>query len=284
MNARWALVLGLVAAATAPAGAQAPAWQFRWQTGQTLTYKVSQVTAVAEAADGGKAESASRLDLVKRWQVVDVDSAGVATLHMAVTAMRNEQTRPDKEVLLFDSDNPDKSTPELREQMGKFIGKTLAVLRVDALGRVVEVKQGSAARYEAEPPFSLVLPDAAAHEGQAWARPFTLVLDPPQGTGEKHEAAHKYTCIKLADGTATVAVKTAFKALPESVQDRLPLVQKEAEGTVVFDLAAGRVLSASFTVDQTVENHQGPGSSYRFRSRHTEELLQPQGSAAAVSP
>ena len=47
------------------------------------------------------------------------------------------------DTLLFDSQNLDKSTPELREQMKKYIGSTLAIVRVDGHGRVHEVKQGS---------------------------------------------------------------------------------------------------------------------------------------------
>ena len=39
-------------------------------------------------------------------------------------AMRNEQKRANGETLLFDSQDLDKSTPELREQMSKYIGQT----------------------------------------------------------------------------------------------------------------------------------------------------------------
>lgn len=282
MTARWSVVLLLAAAGASPATAQAPSWQYRWEKGQVLTCKVHHTTAVAETADGNKVESSSTLDLVKRWQVTDVDAEGTATLRLTLAAMRHEQKRPNGETLLFDSANPDKSTPELREQMTKYVGQTLAVLRIDVLGRVREVKQGSAARYEAEPPFVLVFPRAVAKEGQAWTRPFTVTLEPPQGTGEKYQAQQRYQCTKITDGKATLSVKTTLKTAPESAQDRLPLLPRELEGQVTFDLTTGTLARAVLRVDRTVENHQGKGSSYHFRSEYTEDVQR--GQVSAVTP
>jgi hypothetical protein len=53
----------------------------------------------------------------------------------------------------------------------------------------------------------------------------------------------------------------------------MPLVQKETQGTVVFDVAAGRVAEVRLTVDRTLENHQGPGSSYHFESSYSEQYV-----------
>ena len=75
----------------------------------------------------------------------------------------------------------------------------------------------------------------------------------------------------VARGEATIAVATKFRAMPESVQERMPLIQKETQGTVVFDVKAGRVAEVRLTVDRTLENHQGPGSSYHFESTYTEQ-------------
>ena len=187
------------------------------------------------------------------------------------TTLRTEQTRPNGEKLLFDSAKLDQSTPELK-QMTQHLGKTLAILRIDDYGRIFEVKLGSAAKYEAEPPFVVVLPAAAPREGQAWLRPYNVVLEPPQGTGEKYKAEQTFTCSKIADGLATLAVTTEFKTLPDNMQERLPLLQKEAQGQAIFDINAGRLQRVQFAIDKTVQNHQGQGSSYHFVSTYVEEL------------
>ena len=181
---RVPLALVLVIVSTAPVAAQT-SWQFRWQKGQVLTYKIKHVTTVTEVVGKDTNASSSDLELVKRWEVTDTDNQGIATLSLTLKAMRNEQKRPNGETLLFDSKNLDKSTPALKEGMGKFVGQTLAVIRIDNFGRVVEVKQGNASRYEAEPPFVVVFPAAKAEKGQAWRRQYNLVMEPPPGHRRK---------------------------------------------------------------------------------------------------
>ena len=261
----------LVAVVTPSVAAQEAPWRFQWRKGDILNYRVKHDTSVKETIDANKVVTESKLTLVKQWKVIDVDANGVATLHMSLAALRTEQTRPDGEKLLFDSADLDKSTPELK-QMKQHIGPTLAVVRIDGYGRTLEVKQGSAAKYEAEPPFVVVLPAAAPKEGQAWLRPFNVTLEPPQGTGEKYKAQQTYSCTKINAGLATVAVTTEFKSQPDSVQERLPLLQKEAQGQLVFDINSGRLQRAQFAIDRTVQNHQGQGSSYQFVSTYVEEL------------
>ena len=265
----FALLFGL--AGTPSVSAQDAAWRFQWPKGRTLTYRANHATTVSEVVDGNKTETTSRLTLVKQWKVADVDPSGIATLHLSLAALRTENTKPNGEKLLFDSANLDQSTPELR-QMKEHLGKTLAIVRIDGYGRIHEVKHGSAAKYEAEPPFALVLPAAAPKEGQAWVRNYKITLEPPQGTGERFPATQKYTCTKISGGQAHLAVTTELKSLPESPQERLPLLQKEVEGQAVFDIESGRLRRVELIIDKTVQNHQGPGSSYHFVSSYIEEL------------
>src|SRR5258708_1675869 len=80
----------------------------------------------------------TRLNLSKRRQGPAVDAQGVATLQLALSSLMQEMTNAKGDTLLFDSANLDKSTPDLKDQMSRYVGKPLAVLRVDGYGRVVE--------------------------------------------------------------------------------------------------------------------------------------------------
>src|SRR5262245_10054618 len=274
MARAWMLagLIGLTLGASSSL-AQGAGWRFHWQTGQVLTYRVEHNTTVTEVSTGNTVQMTSKLNLIKRWDVVSVDSAGVATLKLSMTAMRHEQIRPSGDTLLFDSDNPDKSTPELREQLGKFVGQTLAVLHVDPLGKVVSVQQGSAAKYEAEPPFVLRLPPQAVSPGQAWERLYDITLEPPLGTGEKHPSIQRYQLTRADGALAAITLSTQVKTAPTSPSDAIPLLQKQPEGELTFNIAAGRLESANLRIDKQVQNHQGEGSSYRFVSTYKEQYV-----------
>ncbi len=183
--------------------------------------------------------------------------------------MRNEQLRPNGETLLFDSKNLDKSTPALRKHMSKFIGTTLAIIRVDDKGKVLEAKKGSLAKYLAEPPFVVTLPVSGGGVGQVWQRNYRVHLR----TGEKYKAVQSYRCKSIQGTAAVIEIQTAFLDQPESKLDLLPLFPKEISGEVVFDLAAGRMRSTELTIQKELQGHQGKGSSYLFTSSFREELV-----------
>jgi hypothetical protein len=269
-----AVAVVLALGPTAPA--QAPAWRFHWQKGQVLTYRVEHVSTASEVAAGQTNGFSSKLNLTKRWQVKEVDADGVATLEMSMPALRHEMTPPNGNTLVFDSADPEKSDSAMKAELSKYVGTVLAVLRVDGLGRVVEVKEskhGPASKFESDLPFKLVLPAAPVHEGASWDRKYKITLEPPQGTGEKYDATQSYTCKALKDGTATVAFTTAVLNLPASLADQRPLLPAQTEGEVVFDVGAGVMKSARVRIEKELKGHQGEGSSYRLQSRYTEELV-----------
>jgi hypothetical protein len=254
--------------------ARADEWRFRWKQGEVLTYRLQHDTTVTQSENGARDSTTSKLTVVKRWKVLAVDAQGAATLEMSLAALRTEQTRPDGEVLVFDSNDPGKGTPELRQQLAGLVGPPLAVLKVDALGKVVEVVKG-AKEHGAEPPFRLTLPPKAPAAGGGWERPYKITLDPPHGAGEEYDAVAKFVVRKAEGGAAVIGVSAAVTNPPESPLDRVPLLQKQPAGEVIFDVAAGRLRRAALRIEQEVRDHRGPGSSYRIESTLTEEYLSP---------
>lgn len=256
--------------------AQGDGWRFRWHKGQVHTYQAEHVTTVAETVGGTKTETTTTLRQVKLWQILDVDSAGTARMAISLKSMRFELDTP-REKLVFDSADPGKSDPQLREQMARYIGQPLAVLRIDPYGRVVEVleaKDGPGSRHKAELPFSIILPAAAPRPGQSWDRDYQITLEPPLGTGEKHTALQRFTCQEIKGTTATIAFTTTLKQPPEAAADQIPLFQMLPEGVVEFDTATGCLQSATLKIEKDLTNHQGEGSSYRFRSRYVEKRVE----------
>jgi hypothetical protein len=274
--------LSVVIAAVGVGLAQPPAapqpLRFKWQQGQTLTYKVVQNTTVTEVTLEEKTEkpitsvSKTNLTLTRRWTVREIDPAGVATLDMAIVQVRNEIHQPDKSVTVRDSNDP-----EHAQQMAEFLNKPIVIVRVDAQGRLVEVKEakgGSAARLHAELPFRLTLPDAGPTAGQAWERTFAMKLDPPHGTGESYDFNQKYTCKDIKDSLAILSVETTLKAPPKATGEQVPLVPMLWSGEVYFNVAAGKYHAARLKVKAELPNHQGAGTRFVYESIYSEDAVE----------
>lgn len=274
---KLALVLAALAAAGVLSAQPAGAPRFKWQAGQTFTYKVAQQTAVQETTLDDKAEKAVTADtrtslaLTRRWLVKDVSPAGVATLEMTITELKREIRQPDGSTTTIDSANPDDA-----KGMAEYLNRPVVEVLVDAQGRLVDVKSakgGSAARLHAELPFRVVLPDAAPAAGQTWARAFTLKLDPPLGAGETHEFAQTYTAKGVQDGLLVVGVGTALKAPPKTLGEQVPLVPMLWAGDVYFDPAAGRYHAARLSAKAELPNHLGEGTKYVYQSTYAEDVV-----------
>ena len=260
-------------------------WGFCWVEGQVLTYRAEHETTAVEVTADGKAETKTKLNVTKKWLIKEVDPSGVATLQLSLAALRMETTTPGGGALLYDSAAPDKSDEGLRKQLGKLIGVPLATLRVNNLGKVIEVKEskfGPASRFEAEPPFIVVLPSAPVKQKQTWERQYKITQEPPAGAGEKYDAVQTFTLTDTFEEsmgrganltTLYFSIATAMKTQPESLADRVPLLQMQPEGLIVFDQHNGRMHHAKLTVSKELKGHAGKDSSYRFDSTYTEQYV-----------
>jgi hypothetical protein len=260
------VLLGSLGQAQTPVPAR-----LRWAAGQVLLYRVENVTEAADAVADSKSETKSVLKVTKRWQVTDVDAAGTATLQLSLLKMYREQSAPSGDVLLYDSENPDKSTPELKKALSVYLNTPLAIIRVDAFGKVVEVKsaKSDASGFENELPFLLLLPPAGLRPNEAWERAYKITLPPPLGTGEKHDAVQKFRCKALTADSATVTMTTELKSPPKAAADAIPLWQMMPEGEVVLDLKNGRLHAAKLTIQKELKDHQGANSFCKFTSTLT---------------
>jgi hypothetical protein len=269
-----ALVLAAAALAQPPAAAPP---RFRWEAGKAHAYRVVQHTVVQETVLDEKTskpvtgEARTALSLVRKWAVKDVDKAGVATLEMTITELRREFRQSDGTETVTDS-----ARPEDAKAMEAYLNKPIVVLRIDAQGRIAEVKEAkgsSAARLNAELPFRLVLPDGAPEANKTWDRPFALKLDPPLGAGESYDFTQKYTSKGEKDGLLVVGVETTLKAPPKAVGEQVPLVPMLWTGDVYFNTAQGKYHAARLKAKSELANYQGEGTKYLYESTYAEDAL-----------
>jgi hypothetical protein len=277
--------VGVVLAVAAVGSAADPQpMRFKFQPGQVLTYSVKQQTTVTETAHDEVAKdlrtgtTVTKLALTRRWEVKAVDAAGVTTLEMSITALRQEIARPgpaDKDGMpTVDTLVIDSATPEGQQQTAEYLNKPIVTVKLDPRGRLVEAKAvaGTTDRLAAELPFRLTLPETPLAVGATWDRPFVIKLDPPLGTGETHDAIQTYTLKSLTGGVATITVASALNATPKDPAQLPPLTPLLWEGEVSYDPANGRYTGAKLSVKREVPNHQGEGTKFVYESAYTETL------------
>ena len=258
--------------------------RFRFEPGQSVTYNVRQTTTVAETSPDEATgrpttgTTTTALTLTRKWSVTAVGPDGTATLVMAITAVRQEITRPGP----ADQDGKpttdtvviDSATAEGQEQMAAYLNKLVVTVKLDPQGRLVEAKSatGDGHRLSTELPFRVTLPDAAPTADLTWDRPFTITLDPPLGTGEKHEALQTYTYQGTNQGYAAIGIATTLKAPPTDPAGLPALVPLLWKGEAFVNVETGQYAGAKLTAGHEVANHLGAGSKFVYKSEYAEGL------------
>ena len=266
--------LFVLAAATLPAAAQSPL-RFAWKAGDSHAYGLQHTTTVTETLPDEKTRkpvattATTKVTLARTWAVKSVDAAGVATLELTITSMKQEHTQPDGTVVVLDS-----ASAEGAKAMSAFLNKPAVTARVDARGQLVDAQSavGDTSRLRTELPFRAVLPEAVVSVNATWERNFAIKLDPPLGTGESYDAVQNYTFKGQNGDFAVIGLSTVLRKPPTAAADLQPLVSWLWEGDVFFDAKAGRYHAAKLKATKEIANHQGEGSKFAYVSEYAEAL------------
>lgn len=275
----WALTpIGLAQpAAPAPAAPASPP-VFRWQAGEQIRYKLEHITQASDTQpDGTTNHTATHLWLTRRWTVQAVEANGNARVQLTLEKLKIVITRPDKTQLAYDSEDTAMTQSELHKEMGRYVGGVLAELVVDPRGLVVNVvksEHGPGSRFEADLPFKLTLPTVPLAEKQAWTRNYHITLEPPGGKGEKIPARQEYLCKGFNGTLALVHLRTQVE-VPANFPavEQIPLLTFQPEGDIFFNVQTGRYQGARLKVERELKNHRGEGSTFRYSSTFTEDLI-----------
>jgi hypothetical protein len=94
----------------------------------------------------------------------------------------------------------------------------------------------------------------------------------------------KYRLEKVQAGVATISVKTEILTPIDDAALKSQLVQQLSNGSIRFDLDAGRLLSKQLDWTENVIGFNGPESNMKYLARFTEKLAENQKVARKAKP
>ncbi|MCS6977794.1 MAG: hypothetical protein NZM31_12420 [Gemmatales bacterium] len=270
-----ASVLTVLFCTAAVAWADGPV-RFQFRRGQVLQYRVEQTSSATDSLGDLRTTVSTRVEQVKDWHVVQVEPDGTAVVQLSVSRLKVQHRLPSGEVWEYDSAAPEASAAALREKLAPFVGKPLAVFRIDPWGRVVESRTLSpvfADRFVNELPFTICLASRDLQPGQTWSRSFRRPVTSPTGSKSEAELEQQFQVRSIHNGQVVIAFATQIQNQPGELLARLPLLQCQPTGEAIFDMQLGQVVSARYVSGGVIEGHQGEGSRYEFSSECRETLI-----------
>jgi len=268
-----ALVVGL-AAVTAAAPPEPVRLAYRFHAGDRLDMTVAH-RALTETTMNGTTQTVETMtDSRKTWKVVAVDDAGRATVEHSVDDVVMTSRTSDKGEVRWSSKDTAEPPPGY-ELVRHSLGVPLTRLVVDPAGRIMDRRELRPCPASATGDLVVVpLPDEPVAPGFEWTVPGEVVVEAPQAGRKVVKTRLRYRLDAVDDGTATISVDTTVLTPVDDPRLEARLLERIWNGTIRFDIAAGRIVSRKTGIDRRVVGFGGPQSSVRYKAS-LEETLDP---------
>lgn len=267
-----------------PAPAQGPAkytLRYRFNPGETLRWEVVH-RAKIETSVSGTTQTAETLSTsVKVWRVRKVEPNGNATFEHSVESVQMRQKLSGRQEIQYNSQT-DSNPPPGFENVADSIGKTLSVVTMDPTGKILDRQRKPAkASAESDGQMTIPLPSEPVAVGATWSFHYEANIPLETGGVKPIKTLQKFTLENVQTGVALIRVETQILTPIDDPAIEALLIQRQSNGTVRFDVDAGRVLSQQMDLDRRVVGFRGPASSLHCLTRFTEKLLAAEPRTAA---
>jgi len=247
--------------------------RYKFQPRETIRWKVvhrgrvrttvSDVTQVAETVSTS----------VKAWRVTSLSSDGTVTFAHLVENVDMRQQLTGRNEVRYNSQT-DKKPPPGFQHIAASIGVPLSIVTMDARGKVLHrARKSVATAVQPEGPMTIPLPDEPVPVGHRWSVPHEVTVPLETGGVKKVQTRQVFTLVDVKTGIATVEVVNQILTPIHSPAIQAKLAQQESNGTIRFDIDAGRVIHQQIDLDKRVLGFRGPASSLHYLTRFTEDLL-----------
>lgn len=247
--------------------------RYRFSPEESIRYQVTHVAKTKTRIRG--AEEVSHVHTVseKLWEVRDVKDDGSITFVHSVQAVEMMQQAGDADEIRWDSRSGDEP-PVIFESVAKQLKTPLSTVTINSRGQ--ETGRETHAGTEAQlgmGGLTLPLPEEAIPVGHSWSVPREIKARAESAEIKVVKARDTYTLEKVQTGVATLKIRSEILTPVEEASVKAQIVQQLSNGSIRFDIDAGRVLSKQLDWDETVVGFQGHNSLMEYRSRLTEQLV-----------
>ncbi|RMF94060.1 MAG: hypothetical protein D6741_12970 [Planctomycetota bacterium] len=271
----------LVCAATPSTAAEKVLLRYKFLPGETVAWDVTHRAAVRTTISGTTQSVETLTRSTKLWQIDEVRGDDTFVLRNFVTHVDMTQRVSGRRELRFSTDDEGTPPPEF-QPIAETVDKPLAVITLNARGQIVSRKQLVEHAAQSIGNVTVPLPEEPVGEGDSWVEPMNIELPDTGGRIMRVKAQQKFTLERLQSGIAVIRMQTQILTPIENPAMEAKLVQHLLNGTVRFDVDAGRIVAQQLDVDKEIVGFRGDASSFHYATRFEEKLLDKEAAVAAL--
>ncbi|XZE21516.1 hypothetical protein SH449x_001419 [Pirellulaceae bacterium SH449] len=254
-----------------PMGGQTYLLRYKFTPGLRIVSEVTHMARTDTKVDSTAQDSDSRTVTHKTWDVTKVDN-GNMTFEYSITDIDMSQRIGSGNELRYSSKS-DEQPPFQFQTAADSVGKVISTVTIDVQGLIV------ARSDETNPPhlgmgdITLPVPESAVAVGATWEIPRELNIRREDGSLKRVRFRELFKLEKVSAGVATVSVASEMITIISDPKEEAQVVQQLSNGTIKFDIDAGRMISKELGWDKKVVGFSGAGSTMEYSARLDEKVV-----------
>lgn len=246
--------------------------RYKLRSSEQLYYQVIHQVAVQTTVQGEKQDSKSYSKSVKIWHVLEPDENGHTRFTHSVDFVKMWSETTGRDTVRYDS-RVDKEVPADYRHVAETLGKPISTLTITSSGKEIRREDRIKQHNFGTGGMMIPLPEKPIRVGDKWSSTDFAVVRQSDGAAKRINTRVLYRLEKVETGVATISIRTEVLTPFDDSRMKSQLIQRLSNGTVRFDIDAGRVVSRQLDWNETVVGFNGPESNMAYLARMTETLV-----------
>ena len=245
-------------------------FRYKLQPGMVISSEVTHLAKTDTKVDSVEQNSHSRTVSQKTWEVTKVEKGEMTFDYKILEIDMSQRIGADMEIR-YSSKAGDEPARQFKAAADS-VGKVISTVTIDEQGMIV------ARSDDTNPPnlgmgdITLPVPKNPIAVGATWDVPRELRIRREDGSVKTVKFRELFKLDKVSAGVATITVRSEMLTIISEPKEEAQVLQQLSNGTIRFDIDAGRMISKELSWDKVVVGFSGAGSVMDYSARLEEQI------------
>ena len=246
-------------------------FRYNLQPGMVISSEVTHLAKTDTKIDSTEQNSQSRTVSQKTWEVTKAVN-GEMTFEYKILDIDMSQRIGNDNELRYSSKSGEEPLRQFQTAAAS-VGKVISTVTIDEQGMIIARSDQSNPPNLGMGDITLPVPKKPIAIGATWEVPREMRIMREDGSLKTVRFRELFRFDKVSAGVATIVVRSEMLTPISEPKEEAQVLQQLSNGTIKFDIDAGRMISKELGWDKVVVGFSGAGSVMDYSARLEEQVV-----------